>query len=145
MPDGEGKFYEYDNPLGECTYEHIGEWMEGKRHGIFIRNKNTRGWENLELYSFDVYNLGKLVDRYYASDLKKEGVYDLAQFKKFYSGVRQQRTKAWLESDAYKNSQADKKYDPFEADRKKQEEERRKWERIRQEEDAKRKEKKELE
>ena len=56
VPDGEGKFYEYDNPLGECTYEHIGKWMEGKRHGIFIRNKNTRGWENLELYSFDVYN-----------------------------------------------------------------------------------------
>lgn len=108
VPDGEGKFYEYDNPLGECTYEHIGEWMEGKRHGIFIRNKNTRGWKNLELYSFDVYDRGKLVDRYYASDLKKEGVYDLAQFKKFYSGVRQQRAKAWRESEAYKNSQADK-------------------------------------
>ena len=140
VPDGEGKFYEYDNPLGECTYEHIGKWMEGKRHGIFIRNKNTRGWENLELYSFDVYNLGKLVERYYASDLKKEGVYNFEQFKKFYSGVRQQRAKAWLESDAYKNSQADNKYDPFEADRKKQEEKRRKWERIRKEEEAKRKE-----
>ena len=24
VPDGEGKLYEYDNPLGECTYEHIG-------------------------------------------------------------------------------------------------------------------------
>ena len=108
VPDGEGKFYEYDNPLGECTYEHIGEWMEGKRHGIFIRNKNTRGWENLELYSFDVYNLGKLVDRYYASDLKKEGVYNLTEFKKFYSEVRQERARAWLESDEYKKSQADK-------------------------------------
>ena len=107
VPDGEGKLYEYDNPLGECTYEHVGEWRDGKRHGIFERNKNTGDWENLELYSFDVYHYGKLIDRYYLSDLEDEGIYTKAQFEDYYDNVRRQRAKAASESRSSSASSAE--------------------------------------
>ena len=107
VPDGEGKLYEYDDPLGECTYEHVGEWCEGKRHGIFERNKNTGDWENLELYSFDVYHYGKLIDRYYLSDLEDEEIYTKAQFEDYYDNVRRQRAKAASESRSSSASSAE--------------------------------------
>ncbi len=107
VPNGYGKSYEYDNPLGECTYEHVGEWRDGKRHGIFERNKNTGDWENLELYSFDVYHYGKLIDRYYLSDLEDEEIYTKAQFEDYYDKVRRQRAKAASESRSSSASSAE--------------------------------------
>lgn len=137
VPDGEGKLYEYDNPLGECTYEHIGEWRDGKRHGIFVRNKNTRGWKDLELYSFDVYFQGMLKERFYASDMAKEGVYTKAQFQDYYAAYRTKNAKVIIDEDP---SSASEKYDPFEADRRKEEAKRKKREYERREEERRRKE-----
>ena len=88
VPDGKGKLYEYNDPYGECVYEHVGEWRDGKRHGIFERYKNNGDWENLDLYSFDVYSYGKLIDRFYLYDLAKENIYDKNQFIAYYKRLK---------------------------------------------------------
>lgn len=77
-----------DRYEGECTFEHVGQWYDGKRHGVFERYKNTGDWENLELYSFDVYQYGNLIDRFYITDLEEKGVYNKIQFINYYSKLQ---------------------------------------------------------